>query len=527
MFRLRKHASPLRQRTASTSPIPTFFAFPLLLWLLLSAATPVVAQTSLEDLPTCGLACLGQGLEVSGCGLMNVTCQCGSTAQTGAVSKCLLANCTMQDSLGAFPSSTEQCDFPHESRSAAIIISMSVLWAGGMMAVALRVVSKCSTQTFCGEDYAIISVILLSTVPMGCVLSMAKLGLGTHLWDLRDGALKQILLLFYISEVIYVAAMALTKASIVAMYMRIFQAYRPFRIACYAALGFIILPSLAILLATIFSCRPVAFFWDRDLRVTSSSSSPPSPACLNIQALAYANSAFALAQDTLIIVLPVFMLWSLNMSRRRKLLLALMFGVGSLGLVATMVRLRTLRVFGTGADPTWDYVPVVYLTVAELAAGVTCSCLPALRILAERMWWVWSGKPGGWKAESGFGSGTVSAGKTGVGSQESASKGSRGVRMKNLARATERSGQDEQVGGVGSVGGGRSSRARTEERIRSGDQQECWSGYDEDEEASIRRLAMTKVNTTVSVNADVQTEEEVSPRSSESGPRTKHDFELG
>lgn len=159
------------------------------------------------------------------------------------------------------------------------------------------------------------------------------------------------------------------------MYLRIFWAYGPFKIACYAALLFIVLPSTAIILVTILSCQPVAYFWDRDIAKGT---------CLDVSALAYANSGFAVAQDAVLIVLPVFMLWSLNMSRKKKVFIGLMFAVGSLGLIATIARLRTLYVFGSLDDPTSDYIPVVYWTTIELAAGIIASCMPAVRLLLER-----------------------------------------------------------------------------------------------------------------------------------------------
>lgn len=230
---------------------------------------------------------------------------------------------------------------------------------------------------------------------------MAGLGFGNHIWDLQNGALSQILrlckyiytksqirssdrqgalcpdivILVYISEIIYVASLALIKVSLVSMYLRIFWAYLPFKFVCYGALLFILLPSAAIILVTIFSCQPVAYFWDRDI---------PNGTCLDVSALAYANSGFAVAQDATLILLPIFMLWGLNMSRKKKIFIGLMFAVGSIGLLATIIRLRTLSVFGTLDDPTFDYIPVVYWTTIELAAGIIASCMPSIRILLER-----------------------------------------------------------------------------------------------------------------------------------------------
>lgn len=163
------------------------------------------------------------------------------------------------------------------------------------------------------------------------------------------------------------------------MYLRIFWAYRPFQVACYVVLAFIAIPSAVITIVTILSCEPIPYFWDRDIAGGS---------CLDVKALAYVNSAFAMAQDIILIFLPISMLWRLNMSRKKKVFITFMFAVGSLGLIATIIRLNTLYVFGNLEDPTWDYVPVAYWTTVELAAGIICSCLPAVRILLERFFHV-------------------------------------------------------------------------------------------------------------------------------------------
>lgn len=204
---------------------------------------------------------------------------------------------------------------------------------------------------------------------------VAVLGFGKHLWSLKDGALLQILRLFYVSEIVYVVVLALIKVSIVTMYLRIFWAYRPFYIACYVVLTFILLSSSIITILTILSCQPVEFFWNRDISGGS---------CLDITALAYANSGLAVVHDLIIIVLPISMLWNLQMTRKKKVFIGIMFALGGIGLIATIVRLQTLKNFGSTPDPSWTYVPVVYWTSVELSAGIIASCLPAVRILLER-----------------------------------------------------------------------------------------------------------------------------------------------
>lgn len=158
------------------------------------------------------------------------------------------------------------------------------------------------------------------------------------------------------------------------MYLRIYWAHQPFMVASYIMLAVIAIPNAIIIFVTIVSCKPISYFWNRDLHGS----------CMDVTKLAYANSGFAVAQDVLLIVLPISMLWELNMSLKKKTFISLMFLVGGMGLVATIIRVTTLHVFGDLEDPTWDYVPVVYWTVAELAAGIICSSLPAIRILLEK-----------------------------------------------------------------------------------------------------------------------------------------------
>lgn len=294
------------------------------------------------------------------------------------------------------------CGFSNESQSTRIIIAVSFFFGGTAVFVMLRTLSKLMTRTLYAEDHIITAAVTLAMAPFVCViysecvparvkrqssdiyrscltyvpcLEVAVLGFGSHLWSLKDGAKLQILRLFYISEIIYVVVLALIKVSIVTMYLRIFWAYRPFYLTCYVVLTFIILSSSIITILTILSCRPVEYFWDRDIA---------GGACLDITALAYANSGLAVVQDLIIVLLPIIMLWRLQMTRKKKFFIGIMFALGGIGLIATIVRLQTLKNFGTTLDPTWTYVPVVYWTSVELSAGIIASCLPAVRILLER-----------------------------------------------------------------------------------------------------------------------------------------------
>jgi hypothetical protein len=163
------------------------------------------------------------------------------------------------------------------------------------------------------------------------------------------------------------------KVSLVFFYLEIFKT-RQFRISAYVVLVYIVLNSLAIFFLTLFSCTPISGFWNRDVKAK----------CLDVQGLAYANSASAILQDIVLLVLPMVFIRHLQMKRYRKIFVGLMFAIGTFGCIATIIRLRTLLSFGFSLDPTWDYVPVTIWTELELAAGFVCVSAPSIRILIVR-----------------------------------------------------------------------------------------------------------------------------------------------
>lgn len=178
----------------------------------------------------------------------------------------------------------------------------------------------------------------------------------------------------YAAEIVYVFVLLFAKLSLVVFYLRIFTVPK-FRIAAYTLIGFLVVGQVVIGFLTIFSCHPIELFWNKDIHTG---------ACLDVNQLAYANSALAIIQDLLILALPIAMLPGLQMNRNKKISVAMVFLLGSVGFVSTIIRLQVLAVFGNSIDPTWDYAPVVWWTTIELGVVVVCACAPMIRNLVEK-----------------------------------------------------------------------------------------------------------------------------------------------
>ncbi|KAH9205839.1 hypothetical protein DL95DRAFT_235651, partial [Leptodontidium sp. 2 PMI_412] len=325
------------------------------------------------------LSCLVVTVPAANCSLADTACQCESKILPVLTVACLLENCTMHDQLVVAKVQAATCQLPHPNRSGGLIVTVATLFAMTFLAIALRLISRTWVSGTIGIDDWIVSLALVPfrlVVRNWLIVLVANEGFGKHIWDLADGSLLHILRSLYIAESFYVITLAATKISVLLLYLRIFPD-KSFRTAIFATIGMIALSTAIIFFMTVFSCHPVAFFWNREIRGGT---------CMDVNKLAYANSAMSIIQDLLIVILPLPVLAGLNMGRKKKIGIGFMFAVGSFGCVVSMIRLKSLLSFGNSLDPSWDYVNVVIWTIVELAVAMVCSCFPALRSLLIRIY---------------------------------------------------------------------------------------------------------------------------------------------
>jgi len=118
---------------------------------------------------------------------------------------------------------------------------------------------------------------------------------------------------------LYVLTIGLVKGSILFFYLRVFP--KPsFRVACWATIAFCAASTVAFTLVTVFQCHPINFVWRKDLKGK----------CIDYNSVAWTNAGINIVQDIIIILLPMRELRPLQLSRKKKILMYAMFGVGGL-----------------------------------------------------------------------------------------------------------------------------------------------------------------------------------------------------
>ena len=122
----------------------------------------------------------------------------------------------------------------------------------------------------------------------------------------------------FLSPLFWLTAVTLIRFSVVLLYIRIFVT-RSFRLTCYAILILNTMFFIATPLTYVLSALPVGCYWSE----TSDCSYMVDPKSLDLSV-----AAFNIFLDVIVVVLPMPMLWGLQMAVGKKATLSGMFGIG-------------------------------------------------------------------------------------------------------------------------------------------------------------------------------------------------------
>ncbi|KAF2704364.1 hypothetical protein K504DRAFT_442554 [Pleomassaria siparia CBS 279.74] len=254
-----------------------------------------------------------------------------------------------------------------------LIVGHIVCLFVAFISVILRFWARRLVKIFWGaDDWTNAGGLFITGVYTASNLVMIEHGMGRHIWWLDD--VPTFVKLSLVAEVTYTMAIPLIKCSILLLYHRIF----PQKWLNLALLGlgfFITAYNLAQILATIFQCAPVDSLWGAS----------PKEHCINVPLLIKICGTINILTDVAILALPIPSLWKLNLSVARKRLLIVMFSMGGIACVASIVRLFYVDKIGNSHDPTWDYAIPALIANAELCIGVLAANLPTYRPLVSTL----------------------------------------------------------------------------------------------------------------------------------------------
>ncbi|KAL3469753.1 hypothetical protein BJX99DRAFT_264889 [Aspergillus californicus] len=201
-----------------------------------------------------------------------------------------------------------------------------------------------------------------------------KHGGGFNYTDVTDSDLILYKKFCYVATVLYCPMALLTKIALLSIIIRIFAPYRGKILFIYVFLAALAVYYIIAEIVKIRMCDPVPAYW---------TGAPAS--CLDQRAALLADTIISLISDILILVLPLPLTWSLQMSRNRKLRVIGMLSAGGLATAFSIYRLILVLRDGSSPNVTIFFIGIILSGNAEGGMGLICACLPSLNIIITKV----------------------------------------------------------------------------------------------------------------------------------------------
>ncbi|KAI1383945.1 uncharacterized protein F4822DRAFT_418099 [Hypoxylon trugodes] len=216
------------------------------------------------------------------------------------------------------------------NQAATVAVSVTVILGFlAIVAVGLRVYCRLSQKISLGADtYCVLVALFISTgVAILTDYVACTTGVGDQSYQPSIESVVFGLKTNLALENFQIAGMALVKISLLLYYSRIFI-LRPILIAANVLIAITSVFALSIILVNIFDKWPVSEQWN-----------PLAPYTVNVSALLISFCAGNAVLDVLTLVLPLLTIRNLQMNAGRKLVLSVIFSLGSITVVVTFLRL--------------------------------------------------------------------------------------------------------------------------------------------------------------------------------------------
>lgn len=231
----------------------------------------------------------------------------------------------MKESLLARNLTSTACNLPIRDNSqtyTTLAITFSIISG---VAVLQRFIAKILAEnlTLGTDDYMVLLAALVQA-PMAAigVEGGVASGLGRDIWTLEFWQVTDFSFYLYIFTVLYFLNIAVVKLSFLFFYLQVFPK-RSVRRYLWATVAFTVCFGITFVFAGIFQCQPVSHYWNRW-------NSESGGSCVDVSALAWANSGVSIALDLWMIAIPLSQVRNLNLDWKKKTEVAFMFCVGLL-----------------------------------------------------------------------------------------------------------------------------------------------------------------------------------------------------
>ncbi|KAE8145112.1 hypothetical protein BDV25DRAFT_144961 [Aspergillus avenaceus] len=255
----------------------------------------------------------------------------------------------------------------------------------------LRVYSRaCLSNSFGIDDWFMVAASIVWLATQGILGQMIIYGGGKQdkdvppenllkivtvsdliLWIIGSASSSSQLHLLFAIEFVYIFCQWLIKMSFLTFYLRVLSISPVYKKAVWGAGIFTTFQTLVVLLFYGLQCLPLDAFFHPEAY--------PHAKCIPTPVTLYFPASMNVLTDALIYVLPIYPLWTLQMSTRRRIGLIVCFTVGGGTILVSLLRFSVLKQLASGSRTFYVYGSVAIVTTIELSTAIITANMPSLR----------------------------------------------------------------------------------------------------------------------------------------------------
>ncbi|KAL2205679.1 hypothetical protein CC79DRAFT_1324326 [Sarocladium strictum] len=185
-----------------------------------------------------------------------------------------------------------------------------------------------------------------------------------------EGTLKS----WYVYQLVYLVDLAAVKFSILFFY-RAISSTRAYRVSVYAVMFLVGAFTISMIFVNAFECKTPSDAWSVEILLQGKGS------CTDLHPIYYGQAAFNIASDLAILVLPMPVVWNLQMKQQKRLAVIGIFSIGSIAVLASIIRIYALYLWSSDPDVPYNGARILLWSQIEINTALISSSIPALKPL--------------------------------------------------------------------------------------------------------------------------------------------------
>ncbi|GAB7351578.1 hypothetical protein MBLNU459_g2201t1 [Dothideomycetes sp. NU459] len=276
-------------------------------------------------------------------------------------------------------------EYLNQSRDSAAITGIIFLLCLTSVVTALRFYSRIFLVKSFGFDDGLAGLgFILFVVFTVLSLILINEGSGRHIefiqYVLTEPETDQTEIHDYAAHLIYTTALFICRVSGLFFFSRLCQRHQVLITSIRIAGVFLVCCFIPQFVLIMVHCHPVTGLWPYAWQSASANYT-----CLNWGVVYVTNSSLSLVCDFVIFSIPIAMISLLQLSRERKIMLAIVLLPGTLVIGISVVRLYLCVVGQWASDGSWFYDPQLAIEVSEIGGTLIAMSIPSIKPLIGTM----------------------------------------------------------------------------------------------------------------------------------------------